>query len=127
MKLMNKELEKEFEKYPLGSQDGLLGDAKVIVKYFNPVGVGTWLITEGNKLENGDYELFGYCHLGDDQNAEFGYVNLSQLENLELPFGMKVERDLYLPKNCNLSEAMERTGIEVPSYFNKDNTEEAEL
>lgn len=127
MKLMNKGLEKEFEKYPLGSQDGLLGDAKVIVKYFNPVGIGTWLITEGNKLENGDYELFGYCHLGDNQNAEFGYVNLSQLENLQLPFGMKVERDLYLPKNCNLSEAMERTGIEVPSYFNKDNTEEAEL
>lgn len=27
------------------------GKAKVLVKYFNPVGAGTWLITEGNKLE----------------------------------------------------------------------------
>ena len=99
MKLMTKELERQFEKYPIGSQDGLLGDSKVIVKYFNPAGVGTWLITEGNKLENGDYELFGYCHLGDDQNAEFGYVMLSQLEELQLPFGLKIERDMYLPKD----------------------------
>lgn len=74
MKLITKELEKKFKKYPFYSQDGLGGDAKVIAKFFNPVGVGTWLITEGNKLDNGDYEMFGYCHLGDDYNAEFGYV-----------------------------------------------------
>jgi len=49
MKLMTKELEKEFEKYPLGSQDGLLGQAKVIAKFFNPMGVGTWFITEAEK------------------------------------------------------------------------------
>ena len=54
---MTKELEKKFEKYPLYSQDGMGGKAKVLVKYFNPVGAGTWLITEGNKLENGDYEM----------------------------------------------------------------------
>ena len=57
LKLITKELEKLFEKYPIGSQDGLGGNAKVIVKFFNPMGVGTWLITEGNKLENGDYIL----------------------------------------------------------------------
>ena len=126
MKLMTKELERQFEKYPIGSQNGLLGDSKVIVKYFNPAGVGTWLITEGNKLENGDYELFGYCYLGDDQNAEFGYVMLSQLEELQLPFGLKIERDMYLPKDCNLLDAMKSCGIEPPSYFQKDNSEENE-
>ena len=51
MKLITKEIEEKFEQYPLGSQENLLGDAKVVVKYFNPIGVGTWLITEGNKLE----------------------------------------------------------------------------
>lgn len=51
MKLITKELEKLFEKYPIGSQDGLGGKAKVIAKFFNPTGVGTWIITEGNKLE----------------------------------------------------------------------------
>ena len=63
MKLITKELEKLFEKYPLGSQEDMGGSAKVIAKFFNPTGVGTWLITEGNKLEDGDYEMFGYCHL----------------------------------------------------------------
>lgn len=33
MKLMPKELEKKFEKYPLYSQDGMGGRAKVLVKF----------------------------------------------------------------------------------------------
>ena len=57
MMLMTKELEKTFEKYPLDSQDGLMEDAEVIVKYFNPCGAGTWFVTEGEKQENGDWLL----------------------------------------------------------------------
>lgn len=33
MKLITKELEKIFEKYPIGAQDGLGGKAKVIAKF----------------------------------------------------------------------------------------------
>lgn len=128
MKLMTKELEEIFEKYPIGSQEGLYGNAKVIAKFFNPIGVGTWLITEADKTEDGDYEMFGYCHLGDDEMAEFGYVMLSQLEEIELPFGLKVERDLHLPKNCDLIQAMKRTSITPPNYvlekYEKDITDE---
>jgi hypothetical protein len=120
MKLMTKELEKRFLEYPLGSQNGKLGNSKVIAKYFNPVGVGTWFITEANKLDNGDYQMFGYCHLGDDTNAEFGYVNLSELENIKLPFGMEIERDLYLPKDYTLIDAMKSIGITPPNYFYDD-------
>lgn len=127
MNLMTKELEKLFEKYPLGSQDGLGGQAKVIVKYFNPVGVGIWFITEGNKLDNGDYEMFGYCHLGDDEYAELGYVMLSELEKLNLPFGLKIERDLYLSKDCTLVDAIREVGITPPEYMLKDNKEEKDI
>ena len=127
MNLMTKELEKLFEKYPLGSQDGLGGQAKVIVKYFNPVGVGTWFITEGNKLDNGDYEMFGYCHLGDDEYAELGYVMLSELEKLNLPFGLKIERDLYLSKDCTLVDAIREVGITPPEYMLKNNKEEKDI
>ena len=109
--------QEQIKKYSIGSQDGLGKDAKVLVKYFNPAGVGTWLITEGNKLDNGDYELFGYCHLGDDLNAEFGYVLLSELENIKLPFGLKIERDLYLNKDCKLIEAMKLSGITPPDFL----------
>jgi hypothetical protein len=125
MQLMTKELEKRFLEYPLGSQDGKLGNSRVIAKYFNPVGVGTWFITEANKLDNGDYQMFGYCHLGDDTNAEFGYVNLSELENIKLPFGMKIERDLYLPKDYTLIDAMKSIGIAPPNYFYDDFEEES--
>ena len=126
MKLMTKELEKEFEKYPLGSQDGLLGQAKVIVKFFNPMGVGTWFITEAEKQENGDYEMFGYCHLGDDELAEFGYVMLSELQAIKGPLGMGIERDLYLSKDCTLIEALKQTSMKVPDYLLKDVEEENE-
>ena len=126
MKLMTKELEKEFEKYPLGSQDGLLGQAKVIAKFFNPMGVGTWFITEAEKQENGDYEMFGYCHLGDDELAEFGYVMLSELQAIKGPLGMGIERDLYLSNDCTLIEALKQTSMKVPDYLLKDVEEENE-
>ena len=119
MKLLTKELEEIFAKYPLGSQENLGGKAKVIAKFFNPVGVGTWLILEADKLENGDYEMYGYANLGDDEMAEFGYVNLSELQNLKLPLGLTIERDLYMPKDINITEAIERNGFEVPSYLYK--------
>ena len=126
MKLMTKELEEVFEKYPLGSQDGLLGQAKVIAKFFNPMGVGTWFITEAEKQENGDYEMFGYCHLGDDELAEFGYVMLSELQAIKGPLGMGIERDLYLSKDCTLIEALKQTSMKVPDYLLKDVEEENE-
>lgn len=126
MKLMTKELEEEFKKYPLGSQDGLLGQAKVIAKFFNPMGVGTWFITEAEKQEDGDYEMFGYCHLGDDELAEFGYVMLSELQSIKGPLGMGIERDLYLSKDCTLIEALKQTSMKVPDYLSKNVEEESE-
>ena len=93
MRLMTKGLETVLEKYPIGSQDGKGEDADVVVKYFNPCGAGTWLITEGEKQENGDWLLFGYCHIFE---WEWGYVTLSELESVRLPFGLSIEREIYL-------------------------------
>lgn len=114
MKLITKEIEKKFEEFPLYSQDGKGLNAEVLVKFFNPTGVGTWYITEANKLEDGDYEMFGYCHLGDDENAEFGYICLSDLE------GINFERDMHFPNNISLNIALNIDGIKVPDYFIKE-------
>ena len=92
MKLITKELEEAFEKHPLYSSEDKAMDAEVVVKYFNPIGRGSWLITEAEKQENGDFLMFGYCHIFE---WEWGYVLLSELENIELPFGLTIERDLY--------------------------------
>lgn len=122
MKLITKEIEKKFEKFPLYSQDGKGLNAEVLVKFFNPTGVGTWYITEANKLEDGDYEMFGYCHLGDDENAEFGNVLLSDLEDIKLPYGLKIERDMYLKNGINLGNALKRDGIKMPDFLINDVT-----
>ena len=93
MKLLTKEIEKKLEKHPIGSTDGQGYNAKLIVKYFNPCGAGTWLITEGDKLPNGDWMLYGYCHI---MEWEWGSVLLSDLEKVKIqPFGLGIERDRY--------------------------------
>ena len=96
MKLMTKEVEKKFEQYPLGSQDGKGEDAEIIVKFFNPFGVGTWLITEGEKQEDGNWLLFGYCHIFE---WEWGYVALNELQDIGY-----IERDLYLDEGITVAE-----------------------
>ena len=101
MKLLTKEIEKKFERHPIGSQEGKMGDAVVLVKYFNPVGAGTWLITEAEKQEDGDWLLFGYCHIFE---WEWGYVMLSELQNQRLPFGLTIERDLHIGNRSTVSE-----------------------
>lgn len=101
MKLLTKEIEKKFERHPIGSQEGKMGDAVVLVKYFNPVGAGTWLITEAEKQEDGDWMLFGYCHIFE---WEWGYVMLSELQRQRLPFGLTIERDLHIGDNSTVSE-----------------------
>ena len=96
MKLMTKEVEKKFEQYPLGSQDGKGEDAEIIVKFFNPFGAGTWLITEGEKQEDGNWLLFGYCHIFE---GEWGYVALNELQDIGY-----IERDLYLDEGITVAE-----------------------
>ena len=91
MKLTTKKIEEGFMSHPLKSQDGQGFDAKVIVKYFNPCGTGTWLITEAER-EGDDWRLFGYCHI---YEWEWGYLMLSELAYLRLPFGLTIERDIY--------------------------------
>lgn len=88
----------------LNSRNGETSDT-VVVKFFNPCGAATWWIVSGTPLdEDGepcfakdakDWHLFGFADIGDVQCAELGYVLLSQLEEIELPFGLTIERDLH--------------------------------
>ena len=96
-KLMTKEIERIIAKYPYLSQDGKGLDAKILVKYFLPCSGATWYITEGEKIENGDYILYGWANLG--YGYEFGSVMLSELENLKVKFlwsYVQVERDIMV-------------------------------
>ena len=61
---------------------------KVVVKLFNPTGIGTWYLSELNPENN---TAFGLCCL---QDKELGYVSLDELLSFKGQFGLKIERDL---------------------------------
>lgn len=100
MKLITKAIEKVLVKYPLYSQDGKGKEAQVLVKFFNPAGRGTWYVTEAEKQSDGDWLFFGLVDL---YEREYGYFKLSDLQNVRLPFGLSIERDMYF-KPTKLSE-----------------------
>ena len=117
MELITKELKEAFKERPLYStEDTKLLEKEIIVKYFNPYGVGTWLITEGQEQEDGDYLLFGLCYLSE---WELGYITLKQLEeirdNKQL---MSVERDLYLTEKT-IGDYLEANDKEAYDYYKK--------
>lgn len=61
-----------------------------VVKFFNPCGAATWLITEMDE----DGRLFGLCDIGQG-TPELGYVMLDELASIRLPFGLSIERDMH--------------------------------
>lgn len=102
MKLITEEIISKFENYPFLSQEEKGFSAEVLVKYFNPIGTGTWLITEAER-EGDDWRLFGYCYI---HEWEWGYVMLSELESLRLPFGLTIERDLYVSEHATVKDLL---------------------
>ena len=67
-------------------------DHKPVVKFFDPCGAATWLITEMSAEDNDI--LFGLCDL-DMGFPELGYVRLSELESSKGRLGLGIERDLH--------------------------------
>jgi len=94
MKLLTKEIRNSIPK--VGETDGDL-DAKVAVKFFTPWTNWTWYAFEGNPVldDDGnevDFEFFG---LVDGFEKELGYFVLSELESVNGPWGLKIERDMH--------------------------------
>src|SRR3546814_13400377 len=67
-------------------------DHRPVVKFFDPCGAATWLITQMDPDEPDI--LFGLCDLGLGF-PELGSVRLSELESVEGPLGLGLERDPY--------------------------------
>ena len=94
MKLLTKEIRKKLP--PLYGQDGKGGKAVVYVKYFLPSSQWTWYCLEGEAIkdddDNEDFQFFG---LVDGHEKELGYFNLSELESVKGPMGLRIERDIH--------------------------------
>jgi len=76
-----------------------------VVKYFDPTGAATWIITELMPAEDEGVEpdiLFGLCDLGMGY-PELGYVSLAELTSVTGRLGLGIERDLYFRARYPLS------------------------
>jgi hypothetical protein len=82
---------------------------QVLAKFFDPCGRGTWYAIEAEAGDDGDWICFGWCvsPLGPDCD-EWGYWSMAELAAVRRPFGLRIERDLHLPKGFTVGDA--RTG-----------------
>lgn len=104
MKLMTAEIAGALPR--LGSTEGQDKNALVAVKFFSPVGAATWLAVEGEK-DDDRFLFFGWVNLyGVPSEWEAGYFTLEELEEIRLPLGLRIERDLYLSA-CTVGEYIE--------------------
>ncbi len=75
-------------------------DRRPLVKLFHPLSAATWLASE--LAEDGD-ALFGLADLGFGC-PELGWFSLSEIEALRLPYGLRIERDLYFATDLPLTD-----------------------
>ncbi|WP_326914961.1 DUF2958 domain-containing protein [Sphingopyxis chilensis] len=71
-----------------------------VVKFFNPVGVATWIATE---IDGDGDTLFGLADLGFGC-PELGCFSLAEIAAVRLPFGLAIERDAYFDPLAPLSD-----------------------
>ena len=105
MKLITKELAKKMPKFRAQEKTR---DPIVYAKLFCPWGRATWWLTEYDAAEN---VAFGFAYLGDEDMAELGYIDLTELSEVFGPFGLKIERDIHFSE-IPLSEALSNFGLE---------------
>ncbi len=84
-------------------------DPIVQCKLFCPWNRWTWFVTEF------DTEDTLFCWVYGDE-PEWGYTSLLELESIQGPYGLRIERDLYF-KPCRMSEAQQQ----VSSRFERSN------
>jgi len=86
MKLLTKAIiNKATRQYPKGTNM----EQMVVAKFFNPMGKGTWYLM--NMHDDNDY-CWGICHI---YEWEIGSFSINELKSVSLPFGLKIERDMY--------------------------------
>lgn len=102
-KLITKEIEKAILKTPYGSTEAVApDDKKVIARFFNPCGGGTWYVLEDSDFKENEI-VFGAVTLG--FGLELGDFSIAELRAIKLPFYLSIERDISVePFKSTLGE-----------------------
>src|SRR5260370_42231134 len=103
---------------PLYSQEERGLEALAQAKFFTPDSNWTWYISEGSPVdEDGYFDTdkekveFLFFGLVVGHEIEFGYVALSELEQVRGPLGLPIERDLHFePKTLKELQSLHLKG-----------------
>ena len=97
MKLLTEELKKQLPALYSQEQNP---DPTVICKFFTPWSSWSWYAYEYSPEEQ---LFFGKVFSEMCPDGEIGYFSLAELESIQGPVGLKIERDLHF-KVCKSSE-----------------------
>jgi hypothetical protein len=101
---MTEALEKKFPKWG-STAENPASETKVIAKFFNPTGAGTWYAAEYDRVTG---DCFGFADLGDPSCAELGYFSLAELEGVRVAMGLTIERDIHFePGSVTLKDLID--------------------
>ena len=94
MKLLTKQIKAKLlhNHATFDHEQGNYEKEKVVCKFFNPMGAGTWFCHSMDE----DGRIFGYAHITD---GEWGSFSIHELQNLKLPLGLSIERDILFDNN----------------------------
>lgn len=90
MKLLTKEIR---EKLLKAGREGN-PEQKIIAKFFNPTGAGTWYALDAE--ESGD-DLICFGYVTGLAYDEFGSFSINELQAYRGRFGLGIERDIHFP------------------------------
>ena len=103
MMLLTRQNLKDFERQGY-TGDKNPEDIKIIVKFFNPTGAGTWYCYEYEQ-EEGIFWCF--ANIGNDTFAECGTVALSEIQNFRGRFNLGIERDIHFGIKHTLKDVID--------------------
>ena len=94
MKLFTKSIEQRLIKnFEVNKNKEKIIEHKVVVKLFNPTGLGTWYLTEMDPETN---VAFGLAHI---TVKELGYIDVAELKEFKGRMGLGIERDIMFESN----------------------------
>jgi hypothetical protein len=94
-----------------------LKEKMVHLKFF--IGDCAWFIVE----YDGEDLFWGFCHLGNDDFAEWGYISFTELKELNIHcFEVDCELEAYFPvrRAAEVEKICKAHGWLFPSYGNED-------
>lgn len=97
MTLINKTIEKAFAAHPLVLQKSKGIDAEILVKYFNPFGTENWYIVGADRMENGDWLMYGLFEQAESRRWDSVLLSVLSAKTVSvMGIDYHIERDKYL-------------------------------